>query len=419
MITDIIYKCPKCGVMDWCKDGKCISCGVTLELISRTRVSISGEIRPVGDWYDSVLSFDINIPESGPVLKSKKIRLSEESTKGIYTGYAGIVSTHYVRKPIGDGRLELFADRLEFIGDSIQSRTLGIEDMLAVTIESDTLQIVSHEYGPLFFDFLEESGKKWEDCLRRIIKDHYSEDIIEFCPRIRKRGWLERPRPAAGHEKLRVPVRTWRRAEHPLLFVFAKLLMKLVLSAAFKIRVEGIENIPKSGPVVMLPNHCSFLDSIILVPFSPRKIWFMAKNSEYKSGIHKFLMGIAGSFPVRRYTTDFQAVRNAVRVVQDGHVLGIFPEGERCWDNRLLPYKIGTIRLILALGLDVIPVGVSGAYALMPRWTHDIKRVPITIRIGKPINLGHIPAPKQTMNDIQVASQRLKVAMTALIGEGS
>jgi len=55
----------------------------------------------------------------------------------------------------------------------------------------------------------------------------------------------------------------------------------------------------------------------------------------------------------------------------------------------------------------------------MPRWTHDIKRVPITIRIGKPINLGHIPGPKQTMKDIQSASLRLKEAMTALIGEGS
>jgi 1-acyl-sn-glycerol-3-phosphate acyltransferase len=419
MITDIIYRCPECGVMDWCSDGRCISCGATLELVSRSQVSINGEVKPVGEWYDRVLSFDIDMPESAPVLKSKKVRLSQEGTKGIYTGYAGIVSTHYVRNPIGNGRLELFSDRLEFIGDSIGSRTIGIKDMLAVTIESDTLQIVSHEYGPIFFDFLEESGKKWEDCIRRIIRDHYPGGIVEFCPRIRERGWLESPRPAAGYDKLRVPVRTWRRAEHPLFFAFAKRLMKIVLGAAFKIKIEGIENIPKNGPAVLMPNHSSFLDSIILVPFSPRKIWFMAKNSEYRSGIHKFLMGIAGSFPVRRYTTDFQAVRNAVRVVQAGHVLGIFPEGERCWDNRLLPYKIGTIRLILALGLDVIPVGISGAYALMPRWTHDIKRVPITIRIGKPVNLGHIPGPKQTMIDVQAASDRLKTAMTALIGEGS
>jgi 1-acyl-sn-glycerol-3-phosphate acyltransferase len=419
MITDIIYRCPICGAMDWCRDGKCVSCGAVMELVSRSEVSINGEVRPVGYWYDRVLSFDIDIPENEPVLKSKKVRLSEESTKGIYTGYAGIVSTHYVRKPIGEGRLELFGDRLEFTGDGIENRTLGIKDMLSVTIESDTLQIVSHEYGPLFFDFLEESGKKWEDCLRRIIRDYYSEDIIEFCPRIRKKDWLEKPRKAKGYEKLRVPVKTWRRAEHPLFFAFAKLIMKLVLNAVFKIKVEGIENIPKSGPVVMLPNHSSFLDSIILVPFSPRKIWFMGKNSEYKTELHKYLMGIAGSFPVRRYTTDFQAVRNAVRVVQEGHMLGIFPEGERCWDNRLLPYKIGTMRLILALGHDVIPVGVSGAYALMPRWTHDIKRVPITIRIGKPINLGHIPGTKQTMKDIQEASLRLKEAMTALTGEGS
>ena len=112
---------------------------------------------------------------------------------------------------------------------------------------------------------------------------------------------------------------------------------------------------------------------------------------------------------------DVVAVRNAIRIVQERHVLGIFPEGERCWDNRLLPFKLGTIRLLLALGSPVIPVGIAGAYALMPRWTSTIKRVPVTIRIGAPISLGHVPIPAQARMDVEMASEKLRRSIQHLL----
>ena len=92
---------------------------------------------------------------------------------------------------------------------------------------------------------------------------------------------------------------------------------------------------------------------------------------------------MAGAFPVRRYQTDVVAVRNALRVLQKGHLLGVFPEGERSWDGQMLPFKQGTLRLMLAAGKPIIPVGISGIYELMPRWTHRIKRVPVRIKRGK------------------------------------
>jgi 1-acyl-sn-glycerol-3-phosphate acyltransferase len=142
----------------------------------------------------------------------------------------------------------------------------------------------------------------------------------------------------------------------------------------------------------------------------------MAKNSEYRHSFMKWFLRHAGSFPVRRYTVDVLAIRNAIRVVEHGHILGIFPEGERTWDGEMLPLRTGTIRLILALNTPVIPVGITGAYSLMPRWTPAIKLSPVKIAIGKPMEFAHIPIPMQTKDDIESASVKLRTQIQKLAG---
>lgn len=415
MITDILYRCPQCGTFDWLSDDTCKSCGAYLELISRTDVAINGDSQPIASWYDKVIAFDLPKREKASILESKRVRLFEEAASEKFKGFAGVTATHYTRKPIDEGVLYLSKDRLVFSGDAGQL-TIPVEAITSLTIESDTIIVVSRGRVPLFFDFLEESGKKWEDCMRKVLADYYQGEIIEYYPRIRlARDFFKPPRPTKGHLALKVPVRRWYREDYSLIFAIIKKILRTLIGILIPVRIEGLENIPETGPAVVLPNHCSFLDSIILGCFSKRNIWFMAKNSEYKTPIHKYLLKLARSFPVRRYTMDVVAVRNAVRIVQERHVLGIFPEGERCWDNRLLPFKFGTIRLLLALGSPVIPVGIAGAYALMPRWTSTIKRVPVTIRIGAPISLGHVPIPAQTRMDVEMASEKLRRSIQHLL----
>ena len=420
MITDILYRCPQCAAFDWMDaNATCTGCGARLELVSRTHVAVGGKVRPIGEWYDIIQAQDLPSHTDSPILKSKRVLLSEEAVKGRYLGFAGMRATHYARRPVETGFLTLWRDRLVFAGARTQLE-LPISTIISLTIESDTLIAVVKDRPPLFFDFQEESGKKWEDCIRKAMAGAHADKIIEFCPRVRfEHEFLKAPRVAKGHAQLKVPAhRTFKRDFSPLFLILRRLIKGLV-KLLIPVKIEGLENIPAFGPAIVLPNHCSFLDSVILGIYSKRVIWFMAKNSEFKDPFLKHLLPLAGAFPVRRYTTDISAVRNAVRVVQEGHVLGIFPEGERCWDNRLLPYKLGTLRLTLALGRPVIPVGISGAYALMPRWTSSIKRVPVTIHIGAPIMLGHVPIPMQTLADVEHARDTLRRAMQALIGETS
>jgi 1-acyl-sn-glycerol-3-phosphate acyltransferase len=192
--------------------------------------------------------------------------------------------------------------------------------------------------------------------------------------------------------------------------------VKPLIRSVFSVDIQGLDNIPEHGSAILLSNHTSFLDSIILGVFPKRNIWFMAKNSQYKGSFLTWALRHLRSFPVRRYITDAQAVRNAIRIVQQGHILGIFPEGERTWDNTLLPFKYGTIRLVLALGRPVIPVGISGAYELMPRWTSSIKRVPVKIRIGEMVQFDHIPLAQQTRADLKRTAEKLKEHIVRLSG---
>ncbi|MCU0575580.1 MAG: 1-acyl-sn-glycerol-3-phosphate acyltransferase [Desulfobacterota bacterium] len=350
-------------------------------------------------------------------MRSKQVRLSIEAQEGMYKGFAGITAYHFTRAPIDTGILALHNDRLTFSGAS-DSMTVPFSRLRGATIESNTMIVISADHGPLFFDFVEESGKKWEDLILMSLRKHHApEEILEFYPRIRLRSSLkEKPARICGHKVLRVPQRRWYSKDTSPLPMILKPIARLIIKPLFKIEIQGLDNIPPRGPAILLPNHTSFLDSVILGFFTSRNVWFMAKNSEYHHPFMKWFLRHASSFPVRRYTIDVLAVRNAIRVVQQGHILGIFPEGERTWEGEMLPFKTGTMRLILALGVPVLPVGISGAYELMPRWTSSIKRVPVKVAIGQPLIFPHIPIPKQTRTDIETASILLRSEIERLSG---
>lgn len=408
MIGDLLYRCPSCGAFDWLEHDRCRSCRIQLRMVSRSLIDLGGEVRPLSYWYGKVLGFDPPPAEGGVIMKSGRVRLSREAQEGMYRGFAGITAYHFTRAPVDTGMLTLRGDGLSFSG-ATGAVDVPLGRLRGATIESNTVIIISADHGPLFIDFLEESGKKWEDLIRISLQKHHApEKILEYYPRIRFRSSLRvKPSGAAGHTVLRVPRRRWYPRDTSPLPVVLKPVARLLLNAILTVDIEGLENIPRTGPAILLPNHTSFLDSVILGFYAPRTIWFMAKNSEYRHTFMKWFLRHASSFPVRRYTIDMLAVRNAVRVVRHGHILGIFPEGERTWDGELLPLRIGTVRLILALGAPVIPVGISGAYELMPRWTSSIRRVPVRYAIGKPLELPHITAPRQTAADIDSAADLL------------
>jgi len=418
MISDLIYRCPACQSFKWFQEDRCIHCHASIDVHSRSHISVNNKKETIAYWYDRILSFDFPENDNGEILKSGKVGFAKEAESGLYKGFEGMTAVFYVREKIDEGQLTLFKDRLKFSGPENKT-TISIDSIASVTIESNTVIVVSRQQGPLFFDFLEESGKKWEDCIKKAVSDFCApEKILEYFPRIRFAGksW-QRAVPSEGCARYKVPERKWYAKDYSTFFKVVRHIARFVVNLIFKVRITGAENIPKTGSAIMLANHLSFLDAIILGMFFPRNIWFMSKSSQLYHWFLFWFLRIAGAFPVRRYTVDVAAARNVIRLVNAGHIVGIFPEGERSWDGRMLPFKTGLIRMILALDQPIIPVGISGAYELMPRWTTKIKKVPVHVNIGAPIKFPHIPGTEQTEEKILETCDQLKAHILGLMDD--
>ena len=153
------------------------------------------------------------------------------------------------------------------------------------------------------------------------------------------------------------------------------------------LEVRGLENVPREGPFLVFANHQSFLDPILVQAVCPRILHSMAKSTQFGSAAFRRLMTQLYAFPVRRFETDPQAVRQVLRRLNAGHGVVIYIEGERSWDGRLQPLRIGTVRLALKAGVPIIPVRIDGAYDAWPRWDRKIKRARIHIEFRAPMHL--------------------------------
>jgi 1-acyl-sn-glycerol-3-phosphate acyltransferase len=166
-----------------------------------------------------------------------------------------------------------------------------------------------------------------------------------------------------------------------------------VLRLVFRPKVEGLENVPRSGPVILACNHLSFSDSIFTPLVMKRKVTFVAK-AEYFTGkgikgwlSRMFFVG-AGTIPVDRSGGEAAqaALDTLLRVLREGNIAGIYPEGTRSPDGRLYRGKTGVARLALESGAVVVPVALLNTDEIQPTGTliPTVKRV--RMRIGQPLD---------------------------------
>ncbi len=148
------------------------------------------------------------------------------------------------------------------------------------------------------------------------------------------------------------------------------------------LRIEGMDNIPSSGPVIIAPNHVSNWDPIVVGAAIKRPIFFMGKASLFKYRLSDYFFRKMNAFPVHKEYADRQAIRRALQVLEEGKVLGIFPQGVR---NRSGEAKAqsGMVLIALKSGAPIIPVACIGTGHNLPcGWCRRL-----IVRAGKPIRL--------------------------------
>ena len=162
-------------------------------------------------------------------------------------------------------------------------------------------------------------------------------------------------------------------------------IIAVVAKVLFRPTVEGAENIPLSGPVLIAPIHRSNVDFAFSLFISPRKVFFMAKDGIFRVPILGSLLTKLGAFPVTRDSADRESMRLAEEVLQRGQALVLFPEGTRKEGDHVEPLHDGAMFLAARTGAMVVPVGIAGSDRAMPVGTKLPRFARIHIVVGKPI----------------------------------
>lgn len=171
-----------------------------------------------------------------------------------------------------------------------------------------------------------------------------------------------------------------------------KIILTPLLRIFYRVRVEGQDHLPKSGPVILAANHRSFLDSIFIPMIVRRRVTFVAKAEYFDDPKTAWFFRAVGQIPIRREggSASEGALAAARGVLDGGGVFGIYPEGTRTRDGYLHKGKTGVARLALSTGAPIVPVGLIGTDLCQPT-DAKLPRLfrKVTIRFGPPIATGH------------------------------
>jgi 1-acyl-sn-glycerol-3-phosphate acyltransferase len=160
------------------------------------------------------------------------------------------------------------------------------------------------------------------------------------------------------------------------------LLARAIFYAMMKYEVNGLENFPREGAVILAANHVTNFDGFVMQFSVPRPIFFMGKAELFKNPIMDVLMRNLSSFPVNRGEKDQWAMEHALKVLRHGQALGMFPEGTRSNGSGLKVAKTGTAKLAIEAGCLIVPMTIVGSDKFFKKFPH---RARVCIQILPPI----------------------------------
>ena len=166
-----------------------------------------------------------------------------------------------------------------------------------------------------------------------------------------------------------------------------------VAKLVFRPQPEGTENVPTDGAAILASNHLSAADWIFMPLMLKRRVTFLAKQEYFtgtglKGWAQRVFFAGSGQVPIDRTNASAaeDAIQTGIRILREGHLLGIYPEGTRSPDGRLYRGKTGIARMALEAGVPVIPVAMIGLHEIAPAGQVIPSRGRVGIRIGKPLD---------------------------------
>ena len=193
-------------------------------------------------------------------------------------------------------------------------------------------------------------------------------------------------------------------------YILAPLILLPYLKLFNHLEVFGSENIPSYGPAIIIANHLSMWDPVILYCVVKARVCFMAKEELFKVPVVGYVVKKAGSFPVKRDSVDRNSLRQAARVLEEGKILGIFPEGHRSPDGQMQKFRNGAALFAHRSSATVIPVLFENTRMIFPKsFKSRIKVV-----FGRPIDLSNYYSKKANQDVLDEMTESFKSAISGL-----
>ncbi len=175
-------------------------------------------------------------------------------------------------------------------------------------------------------------------------------------------------------------------------------LTRILLFLFTRWKVEGKENVPQQGPLLIVANHLSLADPPLLGVSINRKKMFMAKKELFRSRFSSYFVRNYGAFPVHRGVLDRESFSQAEHWLTQGMALVMFPEGKRSKNAQLQPAFPGSARIASRIGAPILPVGISGTEKIKGK-TWWLRRPRITVTIGRPF---YLPTASNKLNRLEL-----------------
>ena len=194
-------------------------------------------------------------------------------------------------------------------------------------------------------------------------------------------------------------------------FVLSKLVSSVFVGLFFRLRAYGITNLPKQGGALLLSNHQSFLDPLLVGCPVPRPTFYMARDTLFRNPVFRAILWTVNAFPLTRGRPDRQAIRAAIGRLAAGELLVMFPEGTRTTDGTVGPFLPGVALLARRAAEWVVPTVIDGAFEIWPKGTPLPVIGNITVAYCKPIS----KEDRRNMTDEEVLdlARRRIIAMQA------
>ena len=211
-----------------------------------------------------------------------------------------------------------------------------------------------------------------------------------------------------------------RAPRFPLLYHFLRGGCASMLRSLFDLEVSGLERLPADGPFILAANHHNYLDAVVLGVAVPRPINFLVMPRVFRaSPLHPPFHRRLGSIAINLERPDPGAIKRALRVLEDGGVVGIFPEGPFSREGRLVPGQPGAAMIALRSGVPVVPAAISGTYeALAGRRFYIPRSRPLSVRFGQPLHVHETPRRRASHADREEVTGRIMSHIAALLDAG-